>query len=197
MPDYITSVTLLQRLDRDHPTHGRAWDEFVHRYTPIIAGFARNLGVLAREVDDVVQDVLASWVSAQDRFEYDPQRGRFRGYLKTAVTRAIARRAANALLLDGRPIEQIDPADARVEQALDASIDRDRMLRAIEILRSELNDNDTFRAFYRIAVEEAEPAAVAAELGKNVNAIYQARFRALARLREIVQQLDAEERELW
>lgn len=195
--DYVTSITLLKRLDRDHPTSGRAWDEFVARYTPVIAGFARNLGVPPHEIDDIIQDVLTSWVSAQERFDYDPQRGRFRGYLKTAVTRAIARKASRTQLLDGRPIDQIDPADERIERALDASIDRDRMLRALDLLRSEFADNDTFKAFYRTAIDEADPAQVAQELGKKPNAIYQAKFRVTARLREVLKRMETDERELW
>lgn len=195
--DYVTSITLLRRLDRDHPTSGRAWDEFVARYRPIIAGFARNLGVPPGEIDDVIQDVLTAWVSASERFDYDPARGRFRGYLKTAVTRAIARRAAKARLAGGPSIDEIDPADPRIDNALDASIDRDRMLRAIEIVRKEFDDNDTFQAFYRVTIDEIDVNAVAAELGKKPNAIYQAKFRVMTRLRELLRQIEAEERELW
>ena len=68
------------------------WREFTDTYVPVIAGFARNAGVPPREIDDVIQDALLNFFRAAKRFEYDPSRGRFRGYLKSITLNAIRSR---------------------------------------------------------------------------------------------------------
>jgi RNA polymerase sigma-70 factor (ECF subfamily) len=50
----------------------------------------------------------------------------------------------------------------------------------------------TWSAFWRTAVENAEAVAVAGELGMSVGAIYIAKSRVLARLREETKRLDVE-----
>ena len=80
-----TRASLLLRLRRDGPAREVAWAEFDDLYAPMIAGFARRIGVDRGAVDDLVQDVLRAFFAASPEFVYDPSKGRFRGYLKTCV----------------------------------------------------------------------------------------------------------------
>lgn len=182
------------RLKDDGPAREVAWMDFRRRYAPIIAGFARNLGVAAQENDDLIQDVLTGFYAAQPKFVYDPARGRFRGYLKTCVVHLLAKRAAaRKLSLDGRPVEQVDPADERIEQAWDQSWEREQLVRAIEEVRRYYEDNATFNAFYRVAIEGQETSVVARDLGMSVDSVHQAKSRCTARLRSTIKQLEDEE----
>ncbi len=64
--------------------------EFERRYAPIIVGFARNLGLTSQDVDDVLQEVMLAFFKVSPRFEYDPSKGRFRGYLKRITRQIVA-----------------------------------------------------------------------------------------------------------
>ncbi len=182
------------RLKQDGPSRDVAWADFRVKYAPIIAGFARNLGVATQEADDLIQEVMTGFYAAQPRFTYDPARGRFRGYLKTCVVHLLSHRARSGrLVIDGRPVEIVDPVDKRVEDAWETSWEREQMLRAIEEVRRHYEDNATFRAFYRVAIDGKDAADVAAELGMSVESVYQSKSRCTARLRSTMQQLEDDE----
>jgi|SRR5688572_2827553 len=195
----VTSATLLMQLKLDGPLREIAWSEFRRRYAPVIAGFALNLGVRPQDVDDIVQGVLTGFYAAHPRFVYDPAKGRFRGYLKTCVVHSLSRRGgggsggAGRLMIEGRAIEEIEPADESMERAWNASWEREQLQRAIEDVRRHYEDNVTFQAFQRVAIDGRPAGEVAAELALSLDAVYQAKSRCTARLRSMLRQLEDEE----
>ena len=74
-----TRASLLVRL-RD-PRDERAWAEFVDIYTPLVHRLARQGGLQEADAADLAQDVFRAVASAIDRFDPDPGRGSFRGWL--------------------------------------------------------------------------------------------------------------------
>ncbi len=189
-----TSPTLFLRLQQNGLAREVAWSDFRRRYAPIIAGFARNLGAAPQEVDDLIQDVITGFYAAQPTFTYDPSRGRFRGYLKTCVVHLLARRARERKLqIDGRPVEMVDPADARIDAAWESSWQREQLERALEEVRKHYEDNATFNAFLRVAIQGQDAREVATALGMSVDSVYQAKSRCMTRLRSTLKQLEDEE----
>ncbi len=55
--------------------------------------------------------------------------------------------------------------------------------RAADLVRRDVEET-SWTAFWRVAVEGERPADVASDLGMSINAVYLARVRILARLRE-------------
>ena len=87
---YATRATIFVRLaSPDTKLREFSWREFHEMYGPIIRGFARNAGLPAQERDDILQEVMLGFFSVSRQFEYDPAKGRFRGYLKVATINAI------------------------------------------------------------------------------------------------------------
>ncbi len=81
-----------------------------------------------------------------------------------------------------------------ISRALDGSsssliggeLDRREILRrAAEIIRNDFEPH-TWQAFWRSVVEEQAPHDIASDLNMTPNAVRQARFRVLARLRETI-----------
>ena len=58
-----------------------AWAEFADLYTPLIRHYCILRGVNQSDVDDVTQEVLKTVSTAIQNFEYDPDKGTFRGWL--------------------------------------------------------------------------------------------------------------------
>src|SRR5688572_27253246 len=58
-----------------------AWEQFVDLYGPLIHAFGRQRGLQDADASDLTQIVLQAVAVAMKRFEYDRQRGSFRGWL--------------------------------------------------------------------------------------------------------------------
>jgi len=187
----ITRASLLVRL-RD-PRDETAWTEFVELYVPVIYGYARRQGLQDADAVDLAQEVLAALAGAVRGLDYDPERGTFRGWLFTIVRRKLSnwrrsRRnrpcasgsAATQRLLEGRR----GPED--LETAWEAEWQRRVFAWACEQVRKDVSEA-TWLAFWKTAIDGQPGKRVAADLGLSVAAVYLARGRIVARLRELVQ----------
>jgi RNA polymerase sigma-70 factor (ECF subfamily) len=174
-----TPASLLERLRQPDP--GPAWDRLVALYAPLVHLWATRAGLQDADAADLVQDVFTTLVQQLPTFRYDPSKS-FRAWLKTVTLnlwRARRRRAAPRPL-DGVPEPAVaDPADA----FWDGEYRRHLAAWALHAMQTEFEDR-TWRACWLTAVEGRPPAEVAAGLGMTVGAVYTARCRVLARLRE-------------
>jgi RNA polymerase sigma-70 factor (ECF subfamily) len=86
--DLPTSKSLLEQLrvfeDR------RAWSRFVSLYLPMMQAWGRRFGLQNDDVEELTGRLLAKLVEAIPRFDYDPGKGRFRGWLKTVTQREVS-----------------------------------------------------------------------------------------------------------
>jgi len=196
----VTRASLLIRL-RDR-TDQTAWNEFVTVYGPVIYQFARNRGLQDADAADMMQDVLRSVTGAIDRLDYDPRQGRFRGWLFTItrnrVMTLLASRKGKARGTGNSDVNSLLAAQpdqhAGIDQDWELEYRRSQTALAMEQVRSEFSDK-VWTAFWKTAVD-AEPADVAGRgLGMSTGAVYVAKSRVLARLREVVQRRLEEDEE--
>jgi RNA polymerase sigma-70 factor (ECF subfamily) len=176
----------------------QAWAEFVDIYAPLVFGFARRQGLQSADAADLTQEVLRAVAGAAARLEYAPQRGSFRGWLFT-ITRnrlrnflASRRRhpvgsgdSAAQRLLEEQPARQED------EVEWDRDCERRLFAWAAEQVRTTCQET-TWRAFWLTAVEGKSGKEVARVLGLTQAAVYLAKRRVMARLKEQVAQLRGE-----
>jgi RNA polymerase sigma-70 factor (ECF subfamily) len=193
---YATRPTIFLRLKAtDAQPRELAWIEFRNRYSPMMAAFARRLGVREQDVDDIIQEVITGFYAQVPVFEYDPAKGRFRGFLKVCTYRIVrkhldksARRAAV------EDIDLVDPPDPKLDEDWDAIWQQERLRRAIELVRDDYGpDNTTFRAFELYVMQGKEPEDAAKELDLSVASIYQAKKRITEAIKKKLERLEAEE----
>lgn len=193
----LTRVSLLVQL-RDQGNRA-AWQEFASLYGPVIYGFARKRGLQDADAADLMQDVLRSVSSAIGRLEYDRRQGTFRGWLFT-ITRNKVFSFLSAR--KGRPQgsgdtetnqllgQHPDPNDGSEEWELEYQ--RRLAATAMERVKGDFQEN-TWRAFWLTAVESMPVTEVARQLSMSAGAIYVAKSRVLARLKEEVEALERAE----
>jgi RNA polymerase sigma-70 factor (ECF subfamily) len=187
-----TRASLLVRL-RD-PRDEAAWAEFVDRYAALVYGYARKQGLQDADAADLAQEVLGAVVSAIGALEYDPAKGAFRNWLFTIVRRKLsdahAGRARRQAHVSDDPAAKLllEQCEAPAEGEWEAEWERRLFARACEQVRATVSDT-TWQAFWRTGVEGRPGKQVAAELGLSVAAVYLARSRVLARLKEQVRRL--------
>jgi RNA polymerase sigma-70 factor (ECF subfamily) len=180
-----TNPSIFLRLNRtDTATRELAWDEFHKRYAAPIAAFARQIGVRAADLDDVVQDVLLGFYATSPTFVYDPSRGRFRGYLKTCTFHAVQKRLGHNAKFRGLPLEQIDPQALEVEQVWNDVWEQEQLRRAVEELRNEIGATKTFRAFEMYVILDLPPQEVSQKLDLHIDNVYRAKQSITRMLRE-------------
>jgi RNA polymerase sigma-70 factor (ECF subfamily) len=186
-----TRASLLVRL-RD-PRDEAAWTEFVDLYASLVYGYARKEGLQDADAADLSQEVLGAVAGAVGRLEYDPQRGAFRNWLFTVVRRKLSnwrrkqQHRANGSA-DQSPDRWLDecPAPEREQAEWEAEWEERLFTWACEQVRRDVTAV-TWQAFWRTAIDDQPGKKVAADLGLTVAAVYAARSRVLARLKELVQ----------
>src|SRR4051812_33654463 len=68
----------------------QAWAEFVDIYAPLIYGFVLKQGMQDADAADLTQEVLGAIARSAARFDYDRNRGTFRGWLFRVVRNELA-----------------------------------------------------------------------------------------------------------
>ncbi len=193
----LTRASLLVQI-RDGANHA-AWQEFVQLYGPVVYGFARRRGLQDADAADLMQDVLRSVSSAIGRLDYDRNQGTFRGWLFTITRNKVLN------FLAARRNRPQGTGDTTANQLLDAQPSGDGGADAWELeyqrrlpslamdrIKSEFQAN-TWQAFWLTAVEGLAAADVAEQVGISPGAIYVAKSRVLARLKEEVEAIRQQE----
>jgi RNA polymerase sigma factor (sigma-70 family) len=193
----LTRASLLVQI-RDGANQA-AWQEFVNLYGPVVYGFARKRGLQDADAADLMQDVLRSVSAAIGRLDYDRNQGTFRGWLFTITRNKVFN------FLSARRIRPQGSGDTTTNRLLDSHPDgRDgadaweleyqRRLAslAMERIKNEFQEN-TWQAFWLTAVDGQAAAEVAKQVGISPGAIYVAKSRVLARLKEEVEALRQQE----
>ena len=128
-----TRRTLLARL-KDLEDLG-AWSEFFDIYAPILYRFARAHGLSICDAEEIRDQCLERVVRHIKSFDYDTEKGRFRGYLFQLVRAKIIdrqRRRSEAPLED--EVLQTLPDEAETPQSRwDRSILDEHIRRALEM----------------------------------------------------------------
>jgi RNA polymerase sigma-70 factor (ECF subfamily) len=188
-----TRLSLLVRL-RDARDDG-AWSQFVELYAPLVYGFARKHGLQDADAADLTQDVLQAVSGGIRRLDYDPKRGTFRGWLFTVVRNKLrdflaAQKRPGRATGDAEVQRQLQELPARDEDQSDwweQEYERRVFDWAAEQVRGVFSES-TWRAFWQTAVEGKTGPQAARTLGMSVAAVYLAKGRVMARLKEIIRE---------
>jgi RNA polymerase sigma factor (sigma-70 family) len=197
----LTRASLLTRLRDNDDT--AAWREFLDIYGPVVYGFARHRGLQDADAADLMQEVLRSVARNAVKLEYDPAKGSFRGWLYTITRNKVfnflsAQRIRPKASGDSAVHERLEntPDDStEADDQWDREYQRRLSAKAMDRVKHEFQPN-TWKAFWGTAVDDRPAEQVGRELKMSVGAVYVAKSRVIARLRDEVQRLEAEA-EVW
>ena len=192
-----TRVSLLVRI-RD-PRDQDAWRQFVDIYASVVYGFARHRGLQDADAADLMQEVLRAVARSADRLDYDPKRGSFRGWLYTVTRNKIynflnGRKNHERGSGDSGALERLEEQAAHDDDAAslwDQEYERRLFDWAAEQVRGEFQ-GATWQAFWQTAVEGQGAKEVGDRLGMSLGAVYVAKSRVLARLKEVIRRVEDE-----
>jgi RNA polymerase sigma-70 factor (ECF subfamily) len=159
---------------------------------------ARRRGLQDADAQDVMQQVFLSISKSIEGWIPGDLQPPFRAWLTTiarnAITKALARRPRDAATGSTSMVERLDaqpdPQETTVEILAEA---RKELIRwATEQIRSEFSEA-TWNVFWQTAIEGVPIAEVAKSTGRSAGAVYVARYRVIARLKEKVLEVS----QLW
>lgn len=193
----LTRASLLVQI-RDGSNHG-AWQEFMRLYGPVVYGFARKRGLQDADAADLMQDVMRSVSTSIGRLDYDRNQGAFRGWLFTITRNKVFN------FLSARRIRPQGSGDSTTNRMLDShpddndgsevwEVEYQRRIAAIAMdrVKGEFQEN-TWKAFWLTAVEGISAGDAGKQVGMSPGAIYVAKSRVLARLKEEVETMRRQE----
>lgn len=186
VPD--TSPSLLHRVqagDKD------AWTRFVHIYSPVIYSKCRSKNLNANDSAEILQEVFLRVHRSINSFRPTKQKASFRSWLRVVAGNVVADhfRALKARHreLDSATLTlQLNSISAAMLSEDDAQItarteEQEIVSRAMEHVRSEF-ESQTWRAFWRFAIDGVSAKEVGEELGMSAGAVRQAKLAVKTRL---------------
>ena len=177
-----------------------AWSQFVEIYAPLVYGFARKHGLQDADAADLTQDVLRAVSGAVRDLDYDSRRGSFRGWLFTVARNKLRNFLASRKRTDQgsgdtdthKRLQEVPAPEADSSAWWDQEYERQLFSWAVEQVRGGFQDS-TWQAFWQTAVEGKSGKEVARALGLSVAAVYLAKGRVMARLKEQIRQVQGDD----
>ncbi|MCA9038500.1 MAG: sigma-70 family RNA polymerase sigma factor [Planctomycetaceae bacterium] len=188
------------------PEDQLAWSELIAVYRPVVCRMARARGLQHADAEDLAQNVFASVARAIESWQPIDGGPRFRNWLarisRNAILNALTRLRPDAAagtssvaeVLDEIPAGSTEPTDEDLK--LDRILQRESRLEAIRWAANEIQSEfteTTWSIFHATAMEGRAAAQVAATYKRSIGAVYAARCRVAARLRQKLEELT----DLW
>lgn len=176
----VTRPSMLLRLRNSQDV--TAWQTFADVYGRLVYRYCRRRGLQEADAVDVMQEVLVQVSRSMPRFEYDPQRGRFRGWLA-----AVTRNKLNRFWKRSVATSQLCPEDAPTTCDVAWDDEYHQMLLAAAVERTKpCFEPHTWQAFELVWFDQLDAAETARRLQLPIERVYVAKSRVLKRLQQAV-----------
>ena len=190
-----TSASLLLRI-RDRRDES-AWGDFLKVYMPLVYSYGLHYGLQDPDAADLAQETMRRVVHAIGAFEYDPVKGSFRGWLLTVARNELRRMKSR---LDGTTTGSGDTDVAVLLGQEPSRVEEDKWEREYQLhmfhwaakqVKVEFRVA-TWQAFWLTVVDNVSIEQVGQNLQLSPGAIYIARSRVLARIRQLIASIEGE-----
>ena len=185
-----TSASFLESLQSEGSNE--RWTRLVDLYSPLIRRWLTRLGAAISDLDDLEQEVLAVVVRRFPDFELREQVGSFRNWLRTICGNCLKeqwrKRKKGPQGVGGtdfgQQLEQFADAQSELSRIWNEEHDRHVTRHLLAQVQSMVTES-TWRTFKRFALDGCSADEVAAELGCTANAVFIAKSRVMAKLRQL------------
>lgn len=168
-----TNPSLLERVQNGDEI---SWNEFYHRYAPVIRSIGTCSCLSETACDDLVQMVMLKFFGAAKRYTYREGEAKFRTYfaaiVRSQIVEIIRREAVQKNLRQDAVFKTEEPFEEVFMNEWRKAVLRD----AKSELRQRVNER-TYQAFELYALQGRPIEQVTSALGMSANQIYVAKKR--------------------
>ena len=186
-PAGSTSASLLRRVEAHDQI---AWVRLTQIYGPLVYRWCRRAQILPQDVADIGQDVFQAVATGIGKFRQEAVQDSFRGWLygitRHKINDHFRRVGRRPRAIGGTEFQQhlgdipLETGSTEAPPPDDATI---VLHRAMALIRPEFDDH-TWAAFWHATIEQHASPDIACELDMTANAVRQAKYRVLRRLRQ-------------
>ena len=194
LPTQVSLIERLKNLEDD-----RSWSEFFLRYEQKIRGIARSRGLAEHDAEDVAQEVFKRLTETIGNYKPGPRPGSFRSWLfkltRWRATDQLRKRNPSTPPMQFRPhgknhdlndrtptIERL-PAPEENEHAFEEESRRHLVNSLLKRLERSVSPKQ-LQIFQMLVLDEVPVTKIAKMYGMTAAAVYVAKHRTLAKLRE-------------
>ncbi|MCG3138059.1 MAG: hypothetical protein HJJLKODD_01917 [Phycisphaerae bacterium] len=171
-----------------------AWQEFFDFYGPLIYRYGRQRGLGHDDAEEIIGRCFENLNEAMGHFEYDPQRGKFKSWLKKLVNNKIndfLAQRREGRFSESRLELQIDPRQD-LEQLWEQSWRQELLNYCTALVRREIPEAQ-YQVFQLNVLEGCSAERVAELLSISCEQVYRQKYKVLQKIREKMQNLLDEE----
>ncbi len=189
-----TSASLLSGL-RKHPDDRRyehCWERFIDKYTPVIYGWCRRVGLNHQDTEEVTQQLMCRLVSALRNYQYDEQQ-KFRSWLFICTRNVIFQFWKNQATYrhdSGSDLNQICQSQSLIE-FLNDQYDREFEFEARHRVQHSVKPRD-WNIFIELTQTQKSASEIANAHQLTVDNVYKVKSRIVAALRAEIAKLQAQ-----
>ncbi|MCM8530938.1 MAG: sigma-70 family RNA polymerase sigma factor [Lentisphaeraceae bacterium] len=192
--DYKTSITLVQKMRNLHDE--KSWDRFTETYTPYMRMIILSMGLKHHDMEDLVQSIILKAWKNLPNFDYRPDKGSLRSWLKTITKNTVfsflKRKSTSESSLDEiqeKSLINYNPiTEAEIYECMDKQWEIYIANLAWENVKDEFGET-VQQIFLKLSGGESiEQIAVNLEIKENT--VYQSRKRVKSRLHREIRRLN-------
>ena len=194
-----TSRSLLSGIKRGDAV---SWSRFLATYRPLVWMLGEKYRFDTNEKEELMQNVLNDFFNAQDKFIFDPAKGKFRGYLYTVIRNRITAMARER----ERHRRVVHPDDegafegVAAKEGLDAprwdqqeAWDRAWRIHIVTQAREEIKsmlDPRVIQIFDQWHDQDEDPKVIAKRFGISLATFYNYKQKVLDALKTCIQNME-------
>lgn len=195
VPDYNRTRTTMVLGLRDLEDQ-KVWNRFFESYWKLIYHSARKAGLDDADAQEVVQETVITVTKKIGGFDYDRNKGSFKGWLMQTTKWKIADQFRKINRTKSREsdamseiIEELPDELANVDTFWKDNWQKELFDAAIEKTRDEVNPL-YFQIYNRLVVKEIKAKDVARELAVPVSQVYLAKHRVTEAIKKSVEEMN-------
>ena len=190
---YTTRPTILAGVKEGD---NMSWYQFRDMYRPLIFHCAKQCGVPSACFLELEQNVLVSFFKTIDKFEYDPQKGRFRNYLGTIIHNCIIQlhREKKTAKRSVQYSEATTSCDDYFEKLWEDEWRQHCFWLAYKKTKSEMPEKE-IEVFELCAIKNVPATQVASSSGISLSTVYEYKNNVLSRIKGFVDEIRREDTE--
>ena len=194
--DLRTSPVLINRLK--NIADEEAWNQFYDIYSPLILAFARQKGCSESLSQDVLQETMCQLLQYLVKFDYNPEKGKFRSYLLQVASSRIHRLKTTKIPTvpfelgeEESSLAFSDSSTKNPWQEFDKLWKSNLMIHAFDRVQKRVSPL-TWKSFELFVIEKRQADNVAIELNIKKNTVYKHKKRVMDLLEQEIENLEQE-----